>query len=115
MTGTLSAADVDFPSQPLTYGILGGTSGPFTLGSETYDVSLIGTYGTLYVDSATGDYTFVPNDAAINALTATTTENFTFTVSDGALSVNQTFTVTLNGVVEQILLFRSPRLRTSTR
>ena len=72
-----------FLAQTLTYGISGGTS---DFSRPGYDVSSTGTYGTLFVNSATGAYTFVPNDTAINALTATTTESFTFTVSDGSLS-----------------------------
>ncbi len=98
VTGVLAGADVDLPAQTLTYGIVGGTTGgSIVLGGVTYDVSEIGTYGTLYLNSTTGAYTFVPNDTAINALTAPTTENFTFTASDGTLSTNQTLTVTLNG------------------
>ena len=95
VTGTLSATDVDLPAQTLTYGIVGGTA---DLSLNGYNQSLVGTYGKLYVNTASGAYTFIPNDGAINALTAPTTENFTFTVSDGALSANQPFTVTLNGV-----------------
>ena len=53
------------------------------LGGVTYDVSKAGSYGTLYVNSATGAYDFVPNNAAINALSTTATDNFTVTVSDG--------------------------------
>ena len=50
------------------------------------DVERVGTYGTLYLNSATGAYSFVPNDAAINAVQAgaNPSENFSFTVSDGA-------------------------------
>src|SRR5262249_27622250 len=95
VSGTLVGADIDVPAQTLTYGIVGGTADNSLNG---YNVSLTGTYGKLYVNSASGAYTFVPNDAAINALTAPTTESFTFTVSDGSLSAQQTFTVTLNGV-----------------
>src|SRR5262249_24381845 len=94
-TGTLAGADVDRPAQTLTYGIAGGTTDNSLSG---YNQSLTGTYGTLFVNTATGAYTFVPNGSAIKALPATTTtENFTFTVSDGSLSAQQTFTVTLNG------------------
>src|SRR5262249_52477363 len=65
-----------------------------------YNQSLAGTFGKLYVNTATGAYTFVPDDTAINALSSTTAENFTFTVSDGSLSAQQNFTVTLNGTPE---------------
>ena len=92
VAGTLVGADVDLP-QTLTYGIVGGTADNALNG---YNVSLTGTYGKLYVNSASGAYTLVPNDATINALTVPTTENFIFTVSDGSLSAQQNFTVTIN-------------------
>src|SRR5262249_50145746 len=98
LTGQLVGADVDLPPQTLAYGIIGGTSTSFTSGSVTYDVAENSTFGTLAVNSATGQYIFVPNDAAIKALSATTTtESFTFTVSDGSLSAQQTLTITING------------------
>ena len=52
----------------LTFGINGGTAGSTVMDGVTYDVSKAGPYGTLYVDSTTGAYTFVPNNDAINAL-----------------------------------------------
>jgi VCBS repeat-containing protein len=81
----------------LTFGIEGGTAGSVAIDGVTYDVSRAGPYGTLYVDSTTGDYTFVPNNAAINALTAPTTTNFLITVSDGTLSADEPFTIAING------------------
>ena len=57
----------------LIYGISGGTTGSTVLGGVTYDISKTGPYGTLYVNSTTGAYTFVPDSDAINALTAPTT------------------------------------------
>ena len=106
VTGTLIGADVDLPAQTLTYGIVDGTTGGNTeLDEKTYDVSKAGAYGTLYVNSATGDYAFVPNDTAIKQLSAKTEiENFTVTVSDGSLSAERTFTVTVNGVNDQTVL-----------
>ncbi|MEH2612198.1 VCBS domain-containing protein [Bradyrhizobium sp. AZCC 1693] len=82
----------------LVYSIGGGTTGITVLEGVTYDISKTGLYGTLFVNSTTGAYTYVPNSDAINALTAPTTESFTVTVSDGTLSANQTFTITINGV-----------------
>ena len=79
----------------LTYGIVGGSTDQSLFG---YDTSLTGTYGTLYVNSATGAYTFVPNADAINALSADTNEAFTLTVSDGTNTVAQPFEVTIYGV-----------------
>ena len=70
----------------------------------TYDVSKAGPYGTLYVDSTTGAYTFVPDSDAINALTAPTTTDFTITVSDGTLSANQTFTIAINGTNDAAII-----------
>ena len=81
----------------LTYGVSGGTATNTVLGGVAYDVSGNSPYGTLFVNSTTGAYTFVPNSDAINALTAPTTDPFTITVSDGTLSANQTFTITING------------------
>ena len=48
-------------------------------------VSLVGTYGTLTVTKATGDYTYTKNAAAIEALDAgeSGSDVFTVTVSDG--------------------------------
>ncbi|MEH2531090.1 VCBS repeat-containing protein [Bradyrhizobium sp. AZCC 1588] len=85
------------PDATLTFGISGGTPGGTVIDGVTYDVSNAGPYGTLYVDSTTGAYTFVPHNDAINALTEPTTTDFTITVSDGTLSANQTFTIAING------------------
>jgi hypothetical protein len=89
ITGTLAGADVD--SKTLTYGITGGTV-------ESGISTLVGTYGTLTVNTATGAYSYAPVDAAINALSANASDNFTFTVSDGTLSTSQAFAVSITGV-----------------
>ena len=88
----------------LTFGISGGTAGSTVLGGAAYDVSQTGPYGTLYVNSTTGAYTFVPDAGAINALTTPTTASFTVTVSDGTLSAIQTFTITINGVNDAAII-----------
>jgi VCBS repeat-containing protein len=95
-TGTFVASSAN-SGAILTYGINGGTSGNTELGGVTYDVSKAGPYGTLYVNSANGAYTFVPDSGAINALTEPTTTGFTVTVSDGTLAADQTFTIAING------------------
>ena len=41
-------------------------------------VSKVGTYGTLTINSSTGNIHFVPNSNAINALSLNVTETFTF-------------------------------------
>ena len=99
LSGTLVGADEDL--QTLTYGISGGTTGgSYTEGMVTYDVSKAGSYGTLYVDSASGDYLYVPDSTKVNALTAgeAQTESFTVTVWDGvAAAVTKTYTINLTG------------------
>jgi VCBS repeat-containing protein len=92
VTGTLSGHDVD--SATLIFGIDRGQGDDSRQG---YDISRAGNYGVLYVNSATGAYIYVPDDDAINALTTTATDDFTFTLSDGNLSARQAFTVTVNG------------------
>jgi VCBS repeat-containing protein len=94
-TGTFVASSSN--GATLTYSIGGETTGSTVLGGVTYDESSTGPYGTLYLNSTTGTYAFVPNSDAINALTTPTTESFTITVSDGTLSANQTFTIAING------------------
>ena len=88
----------------LTFAINGGTVGSTVIDGRTYDVSKAGPYGTLYVDSTTGAYTFVPENDAINALVAPTTTDFTITVSDGTLSANQPFTIAINGTNDAAII-----------
>lgn len=88
----------------LTFGISGGTAGSNVIDGVNYDVSRAGPYGTLYVDSATGAYTFVPDNDAINALIAPTITDFTITVSDGTLSANQPFTIAINGTNDAAII-----------
>ena len=96
LSGTLSANDIDV--ETLTFGIAGGTDN----GDGT--VSKSGTYGTLTLDTATGDYTYAKNTALIEALDdgETGQDNFTFTVSDGddAL-VTRPYTVNVSGADDQ--------------
>ena len=95
ITGTLSFTDPDDAS--LTYGIQGGTPGTYSpAGGGSYDVLLTGTYAELYVDSATGNYRLVADDAAIEAVTAPTTEPFTVTADDGDDTGTTTLTLGIN-------------------
>ena len=87
-SGNLSGSDLE--GDNLTYGISGGIDNGTA-------VSKIGNYGTLTVTKATGIYTFIPNDTAIEALTAETSENYTITVSDGVAITNAIYTVNLTG------------------
>ena len=79
--GTLVATDAD--SASLKYGIEGGTDN----GDGT--MSKVNTYGLLTVTKATGDYSFIPNDAAIEVLKADDSRQFTVTVSDGLLTAGK--------------------------
>ncbi|MEI8395697.1 MAG: VCBS domain-containing protein [Rhodospirillaceae bacterium] len=89
-TGTFIATDAD--NATLSYSITGGTDNGTT-------ISLTGTYGTLTVTKASGAYTYVPNNGAINALPATTvSDNFTISVSDGELIGSRIMTVNITGV-----------------
>jgi len=81
----------------LTFGIASGAVGPVVIDGATYDIEKPGSYGILYLNSATGAYTYVPNSDAINALKAPTTDSFTITASDGQASASQVFTVDING------------------
>ena len=95
-TGTLSATDAEGTTP--AYGISGGTTGGSTvISSVTYDVSKAGTYGTLYVKSSGGQYVFVADATAINARSASASESFTLTASDGSLTGSNTLTVNVTG------------------
>ena len=102
-TGTFSASSTNSSDQ-LTFGVIGASAGNTVLGGVTYDLSKTSPYGILYVNSTSGAYTFVPDDVAINALKAPTTDGFVITVSDGFTSVNQTFTITINGVNDAAII-----------
>jgi Ca2+-binding RTX toxin-like protein len=94
--GTLTHTDVDV-NDTATYAIVGGTSSTL----PGYHFAKVGTYGTLHVNSATGAYTYVPNDGAMEALNADASESFTLTVTDGSGATSmQTFTVNLTGAPE---------------
>jgi VCBS repeat-containing protein len=93
--GTFTASTTS--GAPLSFGISGGTADATVLDGASFDISKAGRFGTLYLDSATGAYVYVPNNDAINALQAPTTESFAITVSDGTQSTVQTFTIDING------------------
>lgn len=92
-TGTVSATDEE--GATLTYSIAGGT----TSGSN---VTKVGSYGTLVLNSSTGAYTYTPNATAINALDTNQTETFTISVSDGTNSTSTNYVVTINAVVDAL-------------
>jgi len=102
-SGTFAASSTNSDAK-LTFGVVGASAGNTVLGGVTYDLSKTDPYGTLYVNSTSGAYTFVPDSAAINALTAPTTDSFVVTVSDGSISISQAFTITINGVNDAALI-----------
>ncbi|MDN4985158.1 VCBS domain-containing protein [Bradyrhizobium sp. WYCCWR 13022] len=87
-----------------TYGLSGGTAGTTVLNGQAYDLSQVSPYGTLYLNSASGAYAFVPNADAINALSSPTTAGFVITVSDGQFTTSQTFVVNIDGVNDTALI-----------
>lgn len=94
------------------FGITGGTTYPTSSTTPPntavvkYTVGKTGTYGTLWLVNTTeatynnynGNWRFVPNDAAINALTTTATETFVVTLDNGTNTVTNNITFTFVGV-----------------
>jgi VCBS repeat-containing protein len=96
-TGSLTSSDRD-DDETLTYSIDSGTSGSFTVDSNSYDYQKIGTYGTLYLNSSTGEYVYVADDTAIEGLKTDDSEEFTLTVTDGSSATDsETLTINLTG------------------
>ena len=94
-TGTLVATDAD-GTDTLTFG-LNGSSPSSEAG---FDVQTTGIYGTLYLNTATGAYRFVPNSVAVQGLSTgeSATEWFTLSVTDGRSdAVTNTLTFFLSG------------------
>ncbi len=92
---TLVSNDIDNDNSTLVYSITGQSSESNTISGTTYNRKLVGGYGTLYLGSSSGDYRYVVNDTAVEALKSDTSEYFTFNVSDGYLSASRTLTVSL--------------------
>jgi VCBS repeat-containing protein len=92
-TGTLVSTDAEGTAR--AYDATGATTASQAVGGITYNRVVVGTYGTLRVASATGQYVYVPNDAAINALAADATDAFTVSASDGSLNSTRTLSVSI--------------------
>lgn len=81
----------------------GATNASGTGGTVSGGVSTVaGTYGSLAVDTTSGAYTFTPDATAVNAASSTTSETFWVTVRNSHITVRQAFTVTVNGVAENV-------------
>ena len=92
-TGALTATDSD-SGDVLTYSISGGSANN---GLAGYDLARSGSYGTLYLNSSTGAYAYVPNDSAIEGTKTSVSDSFTLAVSDGSASATQTLTTSISG------------------
>ncbi len=106
VTGTLTTTDAD--GGTATYSLAGSSAaGPGA--PDGYDLELAGSYGTLYLNSQTGAYAYVPDSAAINAVAegSTPSESFTLGVSDGSATDSQTLTVNVVGANDTPILSSS--------
>jgi len=83
VVGSLVAGDADNDS--LTYGIVGGTGIDY--------ISMSNAYGILTVTKATGAYGFIPDSAAMEALSVDAAGTFTVTVSDSQLTDSKTLVI----------------------
>ena len=102
VTGTLTSTGDD-PGAMKIYGVSGGVAST-AVPDFNFNLAMAGQYGTVYVNSTSGAYTYVPNNAAINALQFGTDPNdvpsdvFTLTVSDGLGGTDsELLTIRLNG------------------
>ncbi|MFI3157998.1 MAG: VCBS domain-containing protein, partial [Methylococcaceae bacterium] len=99
-SGTVTAADVDNPTADLRFSLAGSSAASFSDGSVTYDRSKTGSYGAFYLKSTTGEYVYVPVDAAIEALrTAPPAEVYAVTVADpGGKTASANVTINITSV-----------------
>lgn len=98
---TLTASDAD-TNDTLTFGATGATANNTQVG---FDMAVAGSYGTLYINSSTGAYEYIPNNAAMQAAKTSVSDSFTFTVSDGHGGTDsQAFVVQINGVNDKPVL-----------
>ncbi|MFA5915496.1 MAG: Ig-like domain-containing protein, partial [Burkholderiales bacterium] len=109
-TGSLSATETGTPpgTPQFTYGVIGGAASTALSG---YDTAEAGHYGTLYLNSSSGDYAFAPDSAAINALPQTAAfigDDFALAVSDGLGGTDsKALTISLTGANDTPVLSAS--------
>jgi VCBS repeat-containing protein len=93
--GKLSSTDRD-ANDTKAFSITGGIADSSHTG---FNLSKTDTYGTLYLNSSTGDYKFIANDAVIEGLKANATTSFELSVTDGSnAKASQTVNIMLTGV-----------------
>lgn len=97
ISAKINANDPD--GDNLAFAIANGTSDTSQTG---FDLSLVGTYGTLYLNSNTGDLLYVPNDGAIEGLTANASEEFNLNISDGTNQISQTLKAFIIGADDSL-------------
>ncbi|MEQ1672269.1 MAG: VCBS domain-containing protein, partial [Hyphomicrobium sp.] len=97
ISGTFTTADKD-AGETFTYSLAGSTAGTVIIDAVSYDLSHPTSFGTLHVNSATGAYAYVPNDAAIEGLKTDAWNTFSITVTDSqGGSDTKTFQVSFTG------------------
>jgi VCBS repeat-containing protein len=94
VTGLLTRTDVDSGDTAL-YSIASQTTGSYSISGSSFDCQKVGLYGTLYLNSTSGSYVYVPDDAAIEGRKTDSSEVFTLVVTDSG-SATDTKTVTIN-------------------
>jgi titin len=90
-TGTIPGTDPE--GDTITYSIKDGVVGSTEIDGHTYTASKAGTYGTLYVDSASGARAFVPDAAAIDGRLTSHAETFTIVATANGLTGSRDLTV----------------------
>ncbi|MEB3200278.1 MAG: Ig-like domain-containing protein, partial [Synechococcaceae cyanobacterium] len=95
-SGSLLASDPE--SARLRYGLEGASATSQTVHGVVYDLSKAGAYGTLYLNSSTGQYRFQPrSDWQLNAQSSSGSDTFQLSVSDGASSTSTALVVNFSG------------------
>ena len=92
VSGTFVATDADL-GEVLEYSIDGGTD-------DGDYVTLVGSYGTLVLDKSSGEYTYTPDDDAMNDADRTEVESFILNVTDGTDSESAELRFIIDGVVD---------------
>ena len=96
----LSKIDANDPDgDELAFAIVNGSTNTRQAG---YDTALVGTYGTLYLNTNNGDLLYVPDDTAIEGLTADATEEFNLNISDGTNEISQILKAVITGADDSL-------------
>ena len=102
ITGTLTSTDPDIGDVP-TYGVDGSAASV----EPGFDLQKVTAYGTLYLNSSTGAYKFVADNAAIQALDSDDPNvllDFDVSVTDGDTTDSDTLTITIDGANDAVEL-----------